>query len=169
MTAAAARLIASSPKSKPPWRAAGTSMREVSSTVEQWAHNPLADGFESCTSHQGRVTQLVECRSEKPMVAGSNPAPTTTAYSAQAAQLITGSPGSVGSSGVAVTRVSHRRAHAPSVQRVERPSLEGVLSSAVGGAEAQASPRQESRPARNAPSASVGGALFLCHEACYIV
>ena len=33
----------------------------------------------------------------------------------------------VGSGGVAVTRVSHRRADAPGVQSVERPSTEGVL------------------------------------------
>lgn len=40
--------------------------------------------FESSIFRHGRVTQLVECRSEKPMVTGSNPVPTTTAYSAEA-------------------------------------------------------------------------------------
>ena len=34
--------------------------------------------FESSIFRHGRVTQAVECRSEKPMVTGSNPVPTTT-------------------------------------------------------------------------------------------
>ena len=70
----------------------------------------------------------------------------------------------VGSGGVAVTRVSHRRADAPGVQSVERPSTEGVLR--LGWPRGPGPPSEGTLSPRRAPWGSPCGALFNAPKRC---